>query len=331
MAEYEIIKELSSSTALALKDNKVFVLKKITVEDTDLYKTIMKIDNPNLVHIKGLTTTENDFLAVEEYVSGKTLDEYVKEKGGLDDDEIKSIVCDICSGLQPLHEKNIVHRDLTPQNIMITDEGKAVIIDFGISRFRKADKNADTQILGTQGFAAPEQFGFYQTDSRADIYSIGVLMNYMQVQALPHEKTAGGTLGKVIAKCISPDVNDRYQSVGELKSAVKNRIIFFPIPGFRKKIWWHIIIAAFYYLIALMFAVISIAADYNHPAAAIKDALFFLYLFLSPVAVVFYFGQWLNKWYFTRNTPLWKRILILSFSVFVALIIGTLVFIIISQ
>ena len=327
MAEYEIIKELSGTTALALNDNKVYVLKKIVLEDTDLYKTIMKIDNPNLVHIVGFTTAGNDFYAVEEYINGETLDEYVKKKGVLSEEEMNDITCDICSGLWPLHEKGIVHRDLTPRNIMITAESKAVIIDFGISRFRKADKTADTQILGTQGFAAPEQFGFSQTDSRADIYSIGVLMNYMLMQSLPNEKPAGGKPGKIIAKCISPDVNDRYQSVEELRSVIKKKINLFPIPGFRKKKWWHIAVAVFYYSAAVFFAVIAFLSGIEKsPVTAVLNSIGFIYMFLVPVVAVFYFNKWLNKWFFTRNNRVWERVIIIILTIFVLTIIGFLLF-----
>ena len=253
--------------------------------------------------------------------------DYIKKKGVLSEEEMNDITCDICSGLCSLHEKGIVHRDLTPRNIMITAESKAVIIDFGISRFRKADKTADTQILGTQGFAAPEQFGFSQTDSRADIYSIGVLMNYMLTQSLPNEKPAGGKPGKIIAKCISPDVNDRYQSVEELRSVIKKKINLFPIPGFRKKKWWHIAVAVFYYSAAVFFAVIAFLSGIEKsPVTAVLNSIGFIYIFLVPVVAVFYFNKWLNKWFFTRNNRVWERVMIIVLTIFVLTIIGCLLF-----
>ncbi|MBQ7596597.1 MAG: serine/threonine protein kinase [Clostridia bacterium] len=304
------------------------MLKKIRLEDTGMYKKIMEISHPNLVRIKELTTIENDFYAVEEYIQGLTLEGYIREKDGLADDEIKKIAADICVGLKPLHEKCIVHRDLTPANIMITDEGSAVIIDFGISRVKKANRTEDTQILGTQGFAAPEQFGFSQTDNRADIYSVGVLMNFMKTQALPQEKPAGGELGKIISKCIAPDVADRYQSVDELSVMLVSKIHTFSIPGFRKRKLWHMVIAMLYYFLAAVFAFWVFESELpNGILTAAQNTIGVLLMMIAPVFIVFCFGHWLDKWYFTRNSPKWKKYLIIIFFIFISFLISCLFFI----
>lgn len=327
MAQYDIIKSLSETTSLAESDGRIYVLKKIGLEDTEMYKKIMSINHPNLVRIIELTTLGSDFYAVENYVQGVTLEKYAEQAGGLSVDETRRITADICSGVQPLHEKNVVHRDLTPQNIMITDEGRAVIIDFGISRIKKLNRNADTQILGTQGFAAPEQFGFSQTDSRADVYSIGVLMNYMQTLALPQEKYAGGELGKIIVKCVSPDADDRYQSVADLKKAVTHRgkltAFLYAIPGFRTGVWWREFIAVFYYLFAVLIVAVNINDMFKKNIFIILlQSIGLIIIFLSPPLIIFNFAHWLDRWHVTKYASAGKRAAFIILFLFLFSLLG---------
>ena len=115
-----------------------------------------------------------------------------------------SDITQICKGLKCLHKLNIIHRDISQGNIILKDDGTIKIIDFGISRIKKENKSSNTSILGTAGFAALEQFGFRQTDERADIFSIGVLMNLMLTGELPgikiYDKSEG--VRRIILKCI---------------------------------------------------------------------------------------------------------------------------------
>lgn len=86
-----------------------------------------------------------------------------------------------------MHKYSITHRDITPSNIIIGFDGVVKIIDFGISRLHKENAKHDTQVLGTEGYAAPEQFGFKQSDCKTDIYALGVLLNYMLTGHIPSE------------------------------------------------------------------------------------------------------------------------------------------------
>lgn len=102
----------------------------------------------------------------------------------------------LCQALAPLHRENIVHRDIKPENIVLGADSQVYLIDFGIARFEKAGRSADTTLLGTHGYAAPEQFGFCQSDARADIYSLGVVLNQVVTGAFPNAARADGLLGR---------------------------------------------------------------------------------------------------------------------------------------
>ena len=105
-----------------------------------------------------------------------------------------------------------VHRDIKPENVILRG-GDAVLIDFDAARIHKPQAETDTQVLGTTGFAAPEQYGLGQSDARTDIYSLGVLMNVMLTGQHPSKKLAEGRIGRIIQRCTQVNPAKRYQTV----------------------------------------------------------------------------------------------------------------------
>src|SRR5699024_6653849 len=103
----------------------------------------------------------------------------------------------ICKALWVLHSMAAVHRDIKPENVILRGSD-AVLIDFDAARLHKPDHETDTQILGTTGFAAPEQYGLSQSDTRTDIYSLGILINVMLTGERPSKKLAEGHMGRVV-------------------------------------------------------------------------------------------------------------------------------------
>lgn len=128
------------------------------------------------------------------------------------------IAIQIAQGLKCLHEHQpmIIYRDLKPENIMITLEGKVKLIDFDISRKYQTGKLRDTELLGTVGYAAPEQFGYFQTDNRTDIFAFGLVFNCMLTGDFSAHNLAKGKYEKLIQKCIALNPADRYQRMDEI-------------------------------------------------------------------------------------------------------------------
>ena len=159
---------------------------------------------------------------IEDYIHGQTLQEYLESKTQLTEKEaftITDAVCDILTGLHHL-KPPVIHRDIKPSNIMLTEEGKVKLIDFGAARCYADGEKSDTVLLGTRSFAAPEQYGFYQSDERTDIYNLGVTLNYMLTGKTLHEQIAEGMGGRIVKKATQIDPKQRFQTAEEFKNAL---------------------------------------------------------------------------------------------------------------
>ena len=161
---------------------------------------------------------EGKVALLEEYVKGDNLGE-ILEGSLLTTEEAKQIVQQLCSALWVLHSRGIVHRDVKPDNIIIRGN-EAVLIDFDASRIHKSENQEDTQILGTTGFAAPEQYGLSQSDARADIYAVGVLLNVMLTGEHPSGKLASGRMGRIVQRCTMVNPAKRYKNILHLSEVL---------------------------------------------------------------------------------------------------------------
>lgn len=201
--------------------------------------------------------TEGIFTVIEEYVNGVTLEEYMMGEPLAEDVAVK-IASQVCRALLELHHATpmIVYRDIKAENIMITTEGNVKLIDFNISRSFQEGKKRDTVLLGTAEYAAPEQFGYFQTDNRTDIYAFGILFNYILTGKFPIEHITQGKFSNLIAKCIELEPSKRYQSIEEIlhelgEDSVQVETIeksSWMIPGFRSKVVWKMIVASLGYI-----------------------------------------------------------------------------------
>ena len=222
--------------------------------DYPVLQTLCRIKHRNLMEIYDVKTQDGVCLSLCEYINGMTLDMRIEYYQPFDIRSAKQILCQICDGLSQLHINGIVHRDIKPGNVMITDDGTVKIIDYSISRLIKPEQRKDTTVLGTAGYASPEQFGFTQTNGKTDIYACGVLLNYLLTGKLPNEQLHQGPLTTVIQQCIEIDENKRFSSADELKKVLQGKKInrrrpFRPLPGFRSKHVFPKIITVFFYTV----------------------------------------------------------------------------------
>ncbi len=222
--------------------------------DYPVLQTLCRIKHRNLMEIYDVKTQDGVCISLCEYINGMTLDMRVEYYQPFDIRSAKDILCQICDGLSQLHINGIVHRDIKPGNFMITYDGTVKIIDYSISRLIKPEQRKDTTVLGTAGYASPEQFGFTQTNGKTDIYACGVLLNYLLTGKLPNEQLHQGLLTTVIQQCIEIDENKRFASADELKKVLQGKKInrrrpFRPLPGFRSKHVFPKIITVFFYTV----------------------------------------------------------------------------------
>lgn len=162
----------------------------------------------------------NGFL-FREYIEGSTIWDIVERRGAFSQREALGILKKLAGMLKMLHEENppVIHRDLKPQNIVVTAKGECYLIDMGTARQYENDKQQDTVVVGTRMVAAPEQFGYSQTDVRTDIYAFGILMNYMLTGSMRLEEgcTLPAKVRRMILKCTAFSPGQRYQEMSEIE------------------------------------------------------------------------------------------------------------------
>ena len=178
------------------------------------YQKLSEICSEHLPLIYDVIDLEDGQIVLEEYLEGLTIAD-VMASGRYRYRGAARVLRGICNGLEILHQFGLVHRDVKPENVVITKDGRVVLIDFNASRqCSKAEK--DTVIMGTVGYASPEQMGVSQSDARADIYALGVLLNVMLLGKHPSEELARGRAGRIVRKCTAVNPDERFQSVEKL-------------------------------------------------------------------------------------------------------------------
>lgn len=186
----------------------------------EVYKLLRQVSHRNLPTVYEVLEGEERVVVLEEYIEGITVSD-ILENGLYNEHGVKQVITDVCCALEVLHTMGIVHRDIKPENIMIKNSGEVILIDFDVSRLYKPHKSNDTAIIGTTGYAAPEQFGITQSDKRVDIFAVGVMINVMLTGEHPSKKLYQGKLKRVIEKCVQINPNRRYQTATQLKQALK--------------------------------------------------------------------------------------------------------------
>ena len=182
------------------------------------YEELYKINAQNLPLIYDVINCEDGQIVLEEFIEGVTISE-VMESGNYHYLGTRKVIRAVCHALKVLHERNLVHRDIKPENVVIGKDGRVVLIDFNAAR-KISFASKDTVIMGTVGYASPEQLGVAQSDARTDIYALGVLLNVMITGKHPSEKMAKGKAGRIVRKCTNVNPDERYQTAENLANTL---------------------------------------------------------------------------------------------------------------
>lgn len=222
-AEYETVKTIKNSergcvSLLQNKQNGTRFIFRHYQGSGEVYRKLLSVSCPNLPKIMEAAEQNGMVAVLEEYIQGDSL-AFLLAGACLTPAEARKITFQLCNALWVLHSLGAVHRDIKPENVIVRGS-EAILIDFDASRIFKSGTNQDTQILGTTGYAAPEQYGITQTDERADIYSLGVLLNIMLTGKHPSKELASGKLGRIVQKCTMVNPKKRYKSVLYLMEAL---------------------------------------------------------------------------------------------------------------
>ena len=211
-----VLSDKNECKVLKLKNkehNKYIVARSFT-KSISAYEELYSINCVNLPLIYDVINLDDGQVVLEEFIEGVTIAE-VMESGKYRYIGTRKVLRSVCNALTVLHERGIVHRDIKPENIMIAKDGRVVLIDLNAAR-QISNASKDTVVMGTVGYASPEQLGVTQSDARTDIYALGVLLNVMITGKHPSEKLAKGKAGRIVRKCTNVNPDERYQTVEKL-------------------------------------------------------------------------------------------------------------------
>lgn len=303
-----------------VRTQKFYVKKLLTTYNADIYHYLQKHPIANTPKVI-LAEEDNRILTViEEYIPGDTLDELLEKEGPLPEDQVIDITSQLCTILDDFHSCTpaIVNRDIKPSNIKISPDGVVKLLDMNAAKWSNTEADKDTMLLGTQGYAAPEQYGFGPSSVLSDVYSVGVLMNVMLTGELPNKRIAGGQLGKLIAKCVELSPSGRYQSITQLQKAL-SQFASTPSNKPKKASWRKYLLPGFRNsnVIKWLFAAVGYAAlfaiglDLQVENAGTLELIINRFSFTAMcLCIVLFTGNYLNvhrHFLLTRSKKKWVR------------------------
>lgn len=234
---YECLKESEDSSTFLVKESAtgiLCVLKWGRNRQTEFLRNEMEIMKKmadrklsGIPKAYRIFEENGEMYLVREYIEGMSLAQMVLQKGGISEAEICRISRKICQTAEQFQnpDEPMIHRDIKPENIVVTPGGEVVFIDFGTMRSYKKDGSRDTFVVGTRGTAAPEQYGYTQTDQRTDVYAIGQTMLYMVSESYEmnqlSECAVSRRMKKIIEKACSFEPDKRYGDAAQLRRAVE--------------------------------------------------------------------------------------------------------------
>ena len=206
-----------------------------------------RLAHPNIVNVYDVGDENGIYYIVMELVEGITLKNYIERKGSLTIKEATSIAIQVCAGLEVAHNNHIVHRDIKPQNIIISREGKVKVTDFGIAK-ATTSQTTTANAMGSVHYASPEQARGGYVDHRSDIYSLGIVLYEMVTGRVPFDgetavtvavkhlqeemvppsvycKNIPYSLEQIIKKCTEKSPDRRYQDIGDLLADLKQSLM----------------------------------------------------------------------------------------------------------
>lgn len=216
--EYHLMSTLKSSgkgdIQLVAADGKLYVRRYREISQ-ELFRRIRDVSCPYLERLVEQSEDENGAYFISEYVEGTPASERT-----FSEKEAVKLLLELCAAIKALHRAGVIHRDIKPSNIICGNDGHIRLIDFDSARLRVEFQSRDTEILGTGGYAAPEQYGFMQTDDRSDIHAFGVTM-----EEILGENADKPKFRRIIKRCTQFDPDRRFRDISAVWHAIKRTVM----------------------------------------------------------------------------------------------------------
>ena len=310
LSYYKEISELNKDHGVYLVKNiqtsRLYVKKVLSVYNADVYRYLMSHPVENIPRIYEAVEDNGKLIVIEEYINGTCLRDFLSP-GPVDEATAVSITTMLCQIVMNLHRcvPPIIHRDIKPSNIIMMDDGTVRLLDMNAAKQYWGEAEQDTQLIGTAGFAAPEQYGFGSSSIQTDIYAIGVLMAVLTHGAFSRHALTNSPYDQIIEKCTRIDPGDRFLSVQDIINAlqliqgngqqkeVPDRFIRWLPPGFRTLKPGRSILSLVLY--GFLFAV---GADLTvvNPVSQFDIVLNRVFFILCCLAAVFFIGNYMDVW-----------------------------------
>ena len=301
LSYYKILAPLNEKHKVFLvmntENGRVYVKKESTVYNAQVFLYLKDHPVKNMPRIFEVVEDEGVLITVEEYISGITLQKFIEENGVLSEERAREITVSLCEIVCALHSPDpaVIHRDIKPENIMITDDGTVKLLDLNAAKWSGTGQNKDTVLIGTAGYAAPEQYGFAPSDEKTDIYGIGCVMNFLLTASLPGEKRAAGRPGDIIGRCTEMEPAARYNSVSEIiddlnGNTTKKKEDSWLAPGMRSKKPLPVIFSAAGYALYIWFVCTLNPESVNKASLWLTRIL----LILAGIFSIFLAGNYRN-------------------------------------
>ncbi len=226
LSQYEYIRDISSEHGVSLVVSKLtgeYCVRKVTaVYNREVYEYIRCNPVLGVPVVKELIEDGDKLIIIEEYIEGETLSECLNIRGVVSEEETLSIIIRLLDILVSFHQNYppIVHRDIKPSNVILGNNGSVWLIDFNAAKFVDSGKTQDTELIGTKGYAAPEQYGFGSSTERTDVYAVGMLMKEMLYGDSTRPANISLSLSNVINRCTMLEPSDRYEDAYSLRKAL---------------------------------------------------------------------------------------------------------------
>jgi len=214
----DLKKEHMVSLVQHRETGKIYVKKVLHVYDVNVYELLFRHPVLCIPRIYAAYDSGSELTLIEEYISGETLAEILELCGTLSKEDAVRYTQKLCNILKELHsfQPAIIHRDIKPSNVMITEDDRVILLDLNAAKQATPEKSHDTRLIGTAGYAAPEQYGFGTSTVETDIYAVGILLQTMLEKA---DQT--GKLQRIIQRCCQMDPAKRYRNDNQLLRALK--------------------------------------------------------------------------------------------------------------
>ena len=299
--QFDELKKINNKTELVINKytNQLMIKKEMHECEYEIHYELCSVRHENLLTIYDVVSDSGICTVLEEYINGITLEQYCRGRK-LDDMQIVDIIIQLCRGLSILHEKNIIHRDITPTNIMIDN------------------------ILGTQGYAAPEQYGFMQSGPQTDIYAVGAIINFMKKGTTLDEAQLddGSGLADIMRKCIEFEPERRYENIGLLIADLESyrtapdkrvalggrkkefflRTLIIELPGVCSKNYFIKVFAITCYIIGLLY-MYSVLSNIGNNAKFNQGVVILIFVLIVPFLCFSNYLSFQNKVFKSYSFP----------------------------